>query len=78
MPSAASCLQMREAAGESFPRVKPWENTPQPRTGPSGRSITPASVGPVELGNVTRSAMQVVYHGAVMVRTLLSLAPYFA
>src|SRR6478672_4932465 len=32
IPSAASCLQIRAAAGQSLPRVKPWANTPQPRT----------------------------------------------
>ena len=36
MPSRASCLQIRLAAGVSLPRVKPWANTPQPRTRPSG------------------------------------------
>ena len=65
MPSLASCLQIRLAAGLSLPSVKPCENTPQPRAGPSGRSITPASIGPVALGNVTRSAMGEVYHDQV-------------
>ena len=55
-PSRASCLQIRLAAGLSLPRVKPWENTPQPRTRPSGWSISPASRGPIVLGNHTRSA----------------------
>ena len=55
-PSLASCLQIRLAAGLSLPRVKPWENTPQPRIGPSGWSIRPASRGPLVLGNHTRSA----------------------
>src|SRR3954451_8369250 len=56
MPSLASCLQMRLAAGESFPRVKPWAKTPHPRTVPWGRSTRPASRGPLVLGNHTRSA----------------------
>ena len=30
MPSLASCLQIRLAAGLSLPRVKPWAKTPQP------------------------------------------------
>src|ERR1700756_3322573 len=57
MPSAASCLQIRAAAGESLPSVKPCEKTPQPRTAPSGTSMIPARSGPVELLNVTRSPM---------------------
>ena len=57
MPSLANLLQMRLAAGESFPRVKPCAKTPQPRTAPSGRSIRPASTGPLVLANDTRSAM---------------------
>ena len=28
---------MRDAEGLSFPSVKPWENTPQPFTGPVGQ-----------------------------------------
>ena len=55
-PSLASCLQMRLAAGLSLPRVNPWAKTPQPRSSPSGRSTRPARVGPVVLGNPTRSA----------------------
>jgi hypothetical protein len=57
MPSLASLLHMRLAAGESFPRVKPCAKTPQPRTAASGRSIRPASIGPLVLANDTRSAM---------------------
>jgi hypothetical protein len=57
MPSLASRLQMRLAAGESFPRVKPCAKTPQPRTAASGRSFRPASIGPLVLANDTRSAM---------------------
>ena len=60
MPSAASCLQIRAAAGESFPSVKPCANTPQPRTVLSGTSMTPARFGPVELLNMTRSPMEEV------------------
>jgi hypothetical protein len=30
MPSLASRLQMRLAARQSFPRVKPWANAPTP------------------------------------------------
>src|SRR5215218_7268752 len=56
MPSLASCLQMRVAAGLSLPSVKPCANTPHPRTSPSGRSMRPARTGPVVLGNSTRSA----------------------
>lgn len=55
-PSLASCLQIRLVAGLSLPRVKPWENTPQPRAGAAGSSIRPASLGPLVLGNQTRSA----------------------
>jgi hypothetical protein len=62
MPSSASCLQMRAAAGESLPSVNPCEKTPQPRGSPAGRSMIPARLGPVELPNVTRSAMPEVYH----------------
>ncbi|SKV20542.1 Uncharacterised protein [Mycobacteroides abscessus subsp. abscessus] len=62
MPSLANCLHMRAAAGQSLPSVNPWEKTPQPRMAPSGRSMTPVRVGPVQLGNVTRSAMREVYH----------------
>ena len=60
MPSLASCLQIRLAAGESLPSVKPWAKTPHPRTSPSGRSTRPARVGPVVLGNFTRSATRVI------------------
>ncbi len=56
MPSAASCLQIRFAAGLSLPSVKPWAKTPQPRTSPSGISTRPANAGPVVLGKLTRSA----------------------
>src|SRR6478609_11186385 len=56
MPSAASCLHIRLAAGLSLPSVKPCAKTPQPRISPSGRSIAPASAGPVVLANETRSA----------------------
>src|SRR5215211_1779410 len=56
IPSLPNCLQIRLAAGLSLPRVKPCENTPQPRTGSSGWSMRPASRGPLELGNHTRSA----------------------
>src|SRR5687768_2919988 len=55
IPSLASCLQIRLAAGLSLPSVKPCENTPQPLVGPSGRSISPASRGPLVLENQTRS-----------------------
>jgi hypothetical protein len=57
IPSLANCLQIRLAAGLFLPSVKPCENTPQPRVGPSGSSITPASRGPLVLGNQTCSAM---------------------
>src|ERR671921_2589170 len=60
IPSAASCLQIRLAAGLSLPNVKPCENTPHPRAGPSGRSITPASRGPLVLANHTRSVLGMV------------------
>ncbi len=60
MPSLASCLQIRLAAGLSLPRVKPCENTPQPRTGATGWSTRPASLGPLVLGNQTRSATSVI------------------
>ena len=50
MPSLASCLQIRLAAGLSLPRVKPWENTPQPRIGPSGWSIRPGEPRPARAG----------------------------
>src|SRR5215212_11672849 len=56
MPSLASCLQIRLAAGLSLPSVKPCAKTPHPRASPSGRSIRPARTGPVVLGNSTRSA----------------------
>ena len=59
-PSLASCLQIRLAAGLSLPSVKPWAKTPQPRTSRSGRSTRPASVGPLVLGNPTRSATRVI------------------
>src|SRR3954452_3268990 len=59
-PSLASCLQIRLAAGLFLPRVKPCENTPQPRIGPSGWSITPASRGPLVLGNQSLSATSVI------------------
>ena len=75
MPSPASCLQIRLAAGLSLPRVKPWENTPQPRTSPSGWSTSPARMGPLVLGNHTRSATRVIlssttvpHAGVVVVR----------
>jgi hypothetical protein len=71
MPSSASCLQMRAAAGESLPSVNPWEKTPQPRGSPAGRSMMPASRGPVELGKLTRSAMPEVYHPALPCRDRL-------
>ncbi len=47
-PLSARALHIREAEGLSLPRVKPCENTPQPFTGPSGRSTTPESSSPVE------------------------------
>jgi hypothetical protein len=56
MPSLANCLQMRLAAGESFPRVNPCAKTPQPLTVLAGWSIRPASRGPLVLANHTRSA----------------------
>src|SRR3954454_5425897 len=59
-PSLASCLQIGLAAGLFLPSVKPCENTPQPRVGPSGWSITPASRGPLVLGNQTLSATSVI------------------
>jgi len=55
MPSTASCLQIRLAAGQSLPSVNPWEKTPHPRQSPSGWSISPANRGPLVLGNQTRS-----------------------
>ena len=55
MPSRGQLLADATAAGESLPRVKPCAKTPQPRTAPSGRSTSPASRGPLELGNQTRS-----------------------
>ena len=58
---------MRAEAGESLPSVNPCEKTPQPRQSPTGRSMIPARLGPVELGNVTRSAMPEVYHAALPV-----------
>src|SRR6266540_364502 len=60
MPSLASCLQIRPAAGLSLPRVKPCENTAQPRTAAAGWSTRPASLGPLRLGNQTRSATSVI------------------
>src|SRR6201991_4209285 len=60
MPSPASCLQIRLAAGQSLPRVKPWAKTPQPRTSPSGTSMRPASSGPVLLTKLTRSATRII------------------
>ena len=50
MPSLASRLQSRLAAGLSLPSVKPWENTPQPRVGPSGWSIRPGKPGSARAG----------------------------
>ena len=47
-PLSARALHIRDADGLSLPRVKPWENTPQPFTGPSGRSTTPERSSPVE------------------------------
>src|SRR5215213_7800171 len=64
MPSLANCLQMRLAAGESFPRVNPCAKTPQPLTVLAGLSMTPVSRGPLVLGNQTRSATSdIVTHG---------------
>src|SRR5271156_6938771 len=62
IPSAASCLQLRAAPGESLPSVKPCANTPQPRTALSGTLMTPARFGPAELRKVTRSPMVEIYH----------------
>src|SRR6478609_7203615 len=59
MPSLASCLQIRLAAGQSLPRVNPWANTPHPRTSPCGASMMPAKVGPVVLTKLTRSATRI-------------------
>src|SRR6185312_10744545 len=62
MPSLASDLQIRVAAGLFLPSVKPWAKTPHPRTSRSGRSTRPARAGPVVLGNLTRSATASSFH----------------
>src|SRR5918911_284283 len=55
-PSAASCLQIRAAAGLSLLKANPWAKTPHPRGVPDGMSTTPARSGPRVLGKETRSA----------------------
>jgi hypothetical protein len=54
-PLSASALHILDAEGASLPSVNPWEKTPQPLTGPSGMSMMPESISPVEPAKETFS-----------------------
>jgi hypothetical protein len=54
-PLSARALHIRDAEGASLPSVKPCEKTPQPFTGPSGMSMIPESISPVDPAKETFS-----------------------